>query len=78
MLPADILAALRHQIQIKVGDGLAAGADIGPVSSESQLQQELNCIEIGQGVESIDAQRASLRSTWGASNSTPTMARAKR
>jgi acyl-CoA reductase-like NAD-dependent aldehyde dehydrogenase len=54
--PKFIEAMKARLAKIKVGDGLAAGADTGPVSGESQLQQELNCIEIGQGVESIDAQ----------------------
>ena len=35
--------------KIKVGDALAQGTDIGPVSSESQLEQDLDYIEIGQG-----------------------------
>nr|WP_315237737.1 aldehyde dehydrogenase family protein [uncultured Albidiferax sp.] len=33
---------------LKVGDALAAGIDIGPVSSLSQLQQDLDYVAIGQ------------------------------
>ncbi|MDM0036291.1 aldehyde dehydrogenase family protein, partial [Variovorax sp. J22P271] len=35
--------------KIKVGDALAQGTDIGPVSSKSQLEQDLEYIAIGQG-----------------------------
>jgi aldehyde dehydrogenase (NAD+) len=34
--------------KIKVGDALADGTDIGPVSSQSQLEQDLEYIAIGQ------------------------------
>jgi acyl-CoA reductase-like NAD-dependent aldehyde dehydrogenase len=34
--------------KIKVGDALAQGTDIGPVSSQSQLEQDLSYIEIGK------------------------------
>ncbi len=34
---------------LKVGDALQAGIDIGPVSSQSQLEQDLDYIAIGQG-----------------------------
>ncbi|VTU18041.1 aldehyde dehydrogenase family protein [Variovorax sp. RA8] len=47
--PKFIEAMKVRMTKIKVGDALAAGTDIGPVSSESQLQQDLNYIEIGQG-----------------------------
>ncbi|CDS54531.1 2-ketoglutaric semialdehyde dehydrogenase [Polaromonas sp. CG9_12] len=33
---------------LKVGDALAAGIDIGPVSSLSQLEQDLSYVDIGQ------------------------------
>jgi aldehyde dehydrogenase (NAD+) len=33
---------------VKVGDALAAGVDIGPVSSQAQLEQDMSYIEIGQ------------------------------
>ena len=33
---------------LKVGDALAAGIDIGPVSSQSQLDQDLDYVAIGQ------------------------------
>ncbi|ABM36912.1 aldehyde dehydrogenase family protein [Polaromonas naphthalenivorans] len=33
---------------LKVGDALAAGTDIGPVSSLSQLEQDLSYVDIGQ------------------------------
>ena len=47
--PKFIEAMKARMAKIKVGDALAQGTDIGPVSSESQLQQDLNYIEIGQG-----------------------------
>jgi alpha-ketoglutaric semialdehyde dehydrogenase len=34
--------------KINVGDALAAGTDMGPVSSQSQLEQDLSYIEIGK------------------------------
>jgi aldehyde dehydrogenase (NAD+) len=34
--------------KLTVGDALAAGTDIGPVSSQSQLEQDLSYIEIGR------------------------------
>ena len=34
---------------LKIGDALAAGIDIGPVSSQSQLEQDLSYLAIGQG-----------------------------
>jgi acyl-CoA reductase-like NAD-dependent aldehyde dehydrogenase len=33
---------------LKVGDALQAGIDIGPVSSQSQLEQDLSYVDIGQ------------------------------
>ncbi|MDB5847098.1 MAG: aldehyde dehydrogenase family protein [Rhodoferax sp.] len=33
---------------LKVGDALAAGTDIGPVSSQSQLEQDMDYVAIGQ------------------------------
>ena len=33
---------------LKVGDALQAGVDIGPVSSQSQLEQDISYVEIGQ------------------------------
>ncbi|MDB5895063.1 MAG: aldehyde dehydrogenase family protein [Rhodoferax sp.] len=33
---------------LKVGDALAAGIDIGPVSSQSQLEQDMDYVAIGQ------------------------------
>ncbi len=35
--------------KIKVGDAMAQGTDIGPVSSQSQLDQDLEYIAIGKG-----------------------------
>jgi acyl-CoA reductase-like NAD-dependent aldehyde dehydrogenase len=46
--PKFVEAMKARIAKIKVGDALAAGTDIGPVSSEDQLQQDLNYIEIGQ------------------------------
>jgi len=43
------IAAMKERMgKIKVGDALAQGTDIGPVSSQSQLEQDLSYIEIGQ------------------------------
>ena len=47
--PKFIEAMKVRMEKIKVGDALAAGTDIGPVSSLSQLEQDMNYIEIGQG-----------------------------
>jgi alpha-ketoglutaric semialdehyde dehydrogenase len=47
--PKFIEAMKARMAKIKVGDALAQGTDIGPVSSESQLRQDLDYIEIGQG-----------------------------
>jgi acyl-CoA reductase-like NAD-dependent aldehyde dehydrogenase len=47
--PKFIEAMKARMARIKVGDALAQGTDIGPVSSESQLRQDLDYIEIGQG-----------------------------
>ncbi|HYW58364.1 MAG TPA: aldehyde dehydrogenase family protein [Polaromonas sp.] len=38
----------KRMATLKVGDALAAGIDIGPVSSLSQLEQDLNYVDIGQ------------------------------
>ena len=46
--PKFIEAMKARMEKIKVGDALAAGTDIGPVSSQSQLEQDLSYIEIGQ------------------------------
>ena len=47
--PKFIEAMKARMAKLKVGDALAAGTDIGPVSSQSQLEQDLSYIEIGQG-----------------------------
>jgi aldehyde dehydrogenase (NAD+) len=46
--PKFIDAMRARMGKIKVGDALAQGTDIGPVSSRSQLEQNLNYIEIGK------------------------------
>lgn len=46
--PAFIDAMKARMAKIKVGDALAAGTDMGPVSSLPQLEQDLSYIEIGQ------------------------------
>jgi aldehyde dehydrogenase (NAD+) len=44
------VAAMRERIAgLKVGDALGQGIDIGPVSSQSQLEQDLEYVAIGQG-----------------------------
>ena len=45
----QFIAALTARIaKIKVGDALAAGTDVGPVSSQSQLEQDLSYVEIAK------------------------------
>ena len=38
----------KRMATLKVGDALEAGVDIGPVSSQSQLEQNLRYVDIGQ------------------------------
>ncbi|HZF83118.1 MAG TPA: aldehyde dehydrogenase family protein, partial [Burkholderiaceae bacterium] len=47
--PRFIEAMKARMAKITVGDALAQGTDIGPVSSQSQLEQDLGYIEIGKG-----------------------------
>ena len=47
--PKFIDAMKARMAKIKVGDALAQGVDIGPVSSQSQLDQDLEYIAIGKG-----------------------------
>ncbi|HYP84038.1 aldehyde dehydrogenase family protein [Variovorax sp.] len=46
--PKFIEAMKERMGRIKVGDALAQGTDIGPVSSQSQLEQDLGYVEIGR------------------------------
>ena len=46
--PKFVEAIKTRMAKLTVGDALAAGTDIGPVSSQSQLEQDLSYIEIGQ------------------------------
>jgi len=46
--PRFIEAMKARMARIKVGDALAAGTDIGPVSSQSQLDQDLEYVAIGK------------------------------
>ena len=46
--PKFIDAMKERMAKIKVGDALAAGTDIGPVSSQSQLDQNLEYIAVGK------------------------------
>ena len=46
--PKFIAAMQERMAKIKVGDALAQGTDMGPVSSQSQLDQDLSYIEIGK------------------------------
>ncbi len=46
--PKFIEAMKARMEKIKVGDALAQGTDIGPVSSQSQLDQDLEYVKIGQ------------------------------
>ena len=47
--PKFIEAMKERMAGLKVGDALAQGIDIGPVSSMSQLEQDLSYVEIGRG-----------------------------
>jgi aldehyde dehydrogenase (NAD+) len=46
--PKFVAAMKERMAKIKVGDALAAGTDIGPVSSQSQLDQDLEYVAIGK------------------------------
>jgi aldehyde dehydrogenase (NAD+) len=46
--PKFLDAMKQRMASLKVGDALAAGTDIGPVSSLSQLEQDLGYVAIGQ------------------------------
>lgn len=46
--PAFVRALQQRMARIKVGDALIAGTDIGPVSSQAQLEQDLSYIGIGK------------------------------
>jgi len=46
--PRFIVAMQERMAKIKVGDALTAGTDIGPVSSQSQLDQDLEYVAIGK------------------------------
>ena len=46
--PAFVEALKTRMAAIKVGDALAAGIDMGPVSSQAQLEQDLSYVEIGK------------------------------
>jgi alpha-ketoglutaric semialdehyde dehydrogenase len=46
--PAFVEAVKTRMAALKVGDALAAGIDIGPVSSQAQLEQDLGYVEIGK------------------------------
>ncbi len=46
--PKFVDAVKTRMAALKVGDALAAGIDIGPVSSQSQLEQDLSYVEIGK------------------------------
>ncbi len=46
--PKFVDAVKARMAKLTVGDALAAGTDIGPVSSQSQLEQDLSYIEIGR------------------------------
>ena len=46
--PKFVEAVKTRMAALKVGDALAAGIDIGPVSSQAQLEQDLSYVEIGK------------------------------
>ena len=47
--PRFLEAVKTRMATLKVGDALQAGIDIGPVSSQAQLEQDLGYVAIGQG-----------------------------
>ncbi len=47
--PAFVDAVKARMATLKVGDALTAGIDIGPVSSQAQLEQDISYVEIGKG-----------------------------
>ena len=47
--PKFIDAMKERMASLKVGDAMGQGIDIGPVSSQSQLEQDLSYVEIGRG-----------------------------
>jgi acyl-CoA reductase-like NAD-dependent aldehyde dehydrogenase len=66
---AFVKALQERMARIQVGDALAAGSDIGPVSSHAQLAQNLDYIEIGQtegATLSFGGDRVHCRSGSGA------------
>jgi acyl-CoA reductase-like NAD-dependent aldehyde dehydrogenase len=46
--PRFVEAMRERMARLQVGDALAAGIDIGPVSSQAQLEQDLSYIELGR------------------------------
>jgi len=46
--PRFVQAMTQRMARIKVGDALAAGTDIGPVSSQAQLEQDLDYVAIAK------------------------------
>ncbi len=46
--PKFVEAVKTRMASLKVGDALAAGIDIGPVSSQAQLEQDLSYVDIGK------------------------------
>jgi acyl-CoA reductase-like NAD-dependent aldehyde dehydrogenase len=46
--PRFVQAMTERMARIKVGDALAAGTDIGPVSSQTQLEQDLDYVAIAK------------------------------
>ncbi len=46
--PQFVEAVKTRMAALKVGDALAAGIDIGPVSSQAQLEQDLKYVDIGK------------------------------
>ena len=47
--PQFVEAVKARMATLKVGDALTAGIDIGPVSSQAQLEQDINYVAIGKG-----------------------------
>ena len=67
--PAFVQALQQRMARIQVGDALNSGTDIGPVSSQAQLEQDLSYIAIGKAegaILSFGGERVACHSGSGA------------
>jgi aldehyde dehydrogenase (NAD+) len=65
--PRFLEAMKKRMAALKIGDALAAGTDIGPVSSQAQLEQDLSYVNIGleEGAVLVAGGQRVTRSTDG-------------